>query len=81
LEGEVKVIIDSLAEMSVLVRRPVNRSIPFCSGQNIKPLTLCNFAYFELLLQCLLTVKDSPEKFALDMNKLDLFVLIQKYLS
>lgn len=55
-----------LPELSQIVKKNQYRVIPFSSGQNVKPITLCKYEFFELLYNCLLLSKEFPELYVLD---------------
>ena len=57
---EIEGIFVDLWAMGGVVRIPQNKNVPFSSGQNIKPVTLPKYAYFQLLLNCLTLKNEYP---------------------
>jgi hypothetical protein len=71
LHVEVVRIFENLVEMSIIVRGPQNKTIAFSSGQNIKPVTLVKYAFFQLLLNCLnLGKEENLPSFIVDVEKI-----------
>lgn len=70
-------IFTKLPELSQIVKKTQTRVTPFSSGQNVKPITLCKYEFFELMYNCLLLSKEFPESFVFDTEKINIFSIIE----
>lgn len=77
--GQIVSILAKLPELSNLVQKPQFRSVMFSSGQNIKPITLCRYEFFQLIYHCLMLSREFPEYFVVDMDRVNVFSIVEVY--